>query len=260
MGETSQVFLQNAAFFWVPLILLAALGAFLFMNNLNFSQASPREQAPVAKRKHTWVMSYLYIGTFGSFIGYCASFPVLILNQFPEYAATWLAALGPIVGSLVRPVGGWLADKMGGAWITLCAFVAMISAVLSVLYFLSVHSFAGFFLSFMLLFLTTGVGNGSTYRMILAIFRTEREREVEGQGEGILALARHRGLKEGAFAIGFIGAIAAYGGFIIPQTYKYSIGATGGPQTALTAFVAFYVTCVAVTWYFYFRKKAEIRC
>lgn len=260
MGETSQVFLQNAAFFWVPLILLAALGAFLFMNNLNFSQASPREQAPVAKRKHTWVMSYLYIGTFGSFIGYCASFPVLILNQFPEYAATWLAALGPIVGSLVRPVGGWLADKMGGARITLWAFVAMISAVLSVLYFLSVHSFAGFFLSFMLLFLTTGVGNGSTYRMILAIFRTEREREVEGQGEGILALARHRGLKEGAFAIGFIGAIAAYGGFIIPQTYKYSIGATGGPQTALTAFVAFYVTCVAVTWYFYFRKKAEIRC
>jgi NNP family nitrate/nitrite transporter-like MFS transporter len=112
----------------------------------------------------------------------------------------------------------------------------------------------------MLLFLTTGVGNGSTYRMIPFIFRTEREREVEGQGEGILAEARRRGLKEGAFAIGFIGAIAAYGGFIIPQAYKYSIGATGGPQTALATFVAFYVTCVAVTWYFYFRRNAEIRC
>ncbi len=259
-GETSQVFLQSAAFFWVPLILLAALGAFLFMNNLNVSQASPREQAPVAKRKHTWVMSYLYIGTFGSFIGYAASFPVLIGNQFPEHAATWMAALGPIIGSLVRPVGGWLSDKYGGARITLWTFVVMISAVLGVLYFLSVQYFTGFFLSFMLLFLTTGVGNGSTYRMIPVIFRTEREREVEGQGIGILAEARRRGLKEGAFAIGFIGAIAAYGGFIIPQAYKYSIGATGGPQTALATFVAFYATCVAVTWYFYGRKNAEIRC
>ncbi len=259
-GETTRVFVQNAAFFWVPLVLLAALGAYLFMNNLNVSQASPREQAPVAKRKHTWVMSYLYIGTFGSFIGYSASFPVLIGNQFPEHAATWMAALGPIIGSLVRPIGGWLSDKYGGARITLWAFVVMISAVLGVLYFLSVQSFAGFFLSFMLLFLTTGVGNGSTYRMIPFIFRTEREREVEGQGEGTFAEARRRGLKEGAFAIGFIGAIAAYGGFIIPQAYKYSIGATGGPQTALVTFVAFYVTCVAVTWYFYFRKNAEIRC
>ena len=90
--------------------------------------------------------------------------------------------------------------------------------------------------------------------------RTEREREVEGQGEGILAEARRSGLKEGAFAIGFIGAIAAYGGFITPQAYKYSIGATGGPQTALTAFITFYVIRVAVTWYFYHRKDAEIRC
>lgn len=113
-GETSQVFLQNAAFFWVPLILLAALGAFLFMNNLNVSQASPREQAPVAKRKHTWVMSYLYIGTFGSFIGYSASFPVLIGNQFPEYAATWMAALGPIVGSLVRRSAAGSRTSSGG--------------------------------------------------------------------------------------------------------------------------------------------------
>ena len=128
------------------------------------------------------------------------------------------------------------------------AFVVMICAVLGILYSLSVQSFTDFFLSFMLLFLTTGVGNGSTYRMIPFVFRTEREREVEGQGEGILAEARRRGLKEGAFAIGFIGAIAAYGGFIIPQAYKYSIGATGGPQTALTAFVIFYVTCVAVTY------------
>ncbi len=260
-GEiVGQVFVQNAAFFWVPLILIAALCAYLFMDNLNVSQASPREQAPVAKRKHTWVMSYLYIGTFGSFIGYSASFPVLIGTQFPEYAATWMAALGPIIGSLVRPIGGWLSDKVGGARVTLWTFVVMICAVVGVLYFLAAHSFWGFFLSFMLLFLTTGVGNGSTYRMIPSIFRAQREREAEGRGEGILAEARRRGLKEGAFAIGFIGAIAAYGGFLIPQAYKYSIGAFGGPQAALMTFIAFYVTCVAVTWYFYYRRDAEIPC
>jgi NNP family nitrate/nitrite transporter-like MFS transporter len=104
-GATSTVFIQNAAFFWVPLILLSAACTYFFMNNLDVSQATPREQAPVAKRKHTWVMSFLYIGTFGSFIGYSASFPVLIGSQFPEYSATWLAALGPVVGSLA-PVRG----------------------------------------------------------------------------------------------------------------------------------------------------------
>ena len=100
---SSEVWVQNAAFFWVPLVVLSAICAYFFMNNLNISQASPREQAPVVKRKHTWIMSYLYIGTFGSFIGFSASFPVLIASQFPEYSATWLAALGPVVGSLSRP-------------------------------------------------------------------------------------------------------------------------------------------------------------
>lgn len=104
---SSEIFVQNAAFFWVPFILLAALGAYFFMNNLNISQSSPREQAPVAKRKHTWVMSYLYIGTFGSFIGYSASFPVLTSTQFPDYAAVLFVAIDPIVGSL--PALGRLA-------------------------------------------------------------------------------------------------------------------------------------------------------
>ena len=254
----SEVFLQNAAFLWIPLILLSAVCAYFFMNNLNVSQTPPREQARVAKRKHTWVMSYLYIGTFGSFIGYSASFPVLVSSQFPEFSAVWLVALGPVVGSLSRPVGGWLSDKVGGAKVTFWNFVAMACGVVSVLYFLSAGSFAGFFLSFMVLFLTAGIGNGSTYRMIPSIFRTERVREVEG--EGTKAEAARVGQKEGSFVLGFAGAIGAYGGFLIPQAYKYSISATGGPQTALIAFIAFYATCIAVTWWFYYRKNAEIPC
>ncbi len=169
-----------------------------------------------------------------------------------------MVVIGPIVGSLSRPVGGWLSDKVGGATVTFWNFVTMACGVLSVLYFLSAGSFAGFFLSFMILFLTVGLGNGSTYRMIPSIFRTERVREAEG--EGAKAEAARVGQKEGSFVLGFAGAIGAYGGFFIPQAYKYSIGATGGPQTALIGFVAFYATCIAVTWYFYYRKNAEIPC
>lgn len=256
----SEVFVQSAAFFWVPLILLSALCAYFFMNNLNISQASPREQVPVARRKHTWIMSYLYIGTFGSFIGFSASFPVLVKSQFPEFSVVWLVALGPIVGSLSRPFGGWLSDKVGGAKVTFWNFVAMVLGVAAVLCFLAVGSFAGFFLSFMVLFMTSGIGNGSTYRMIPSIFRTEREREATERGEGAKAEATRVGQKEGSFVLGFAGAIGAYGGFFIPQAYKYSISTFGGPQAALMVFIAFYVTCIAVTWWFYSRRNAEIPC
>lgn len=169
-------------------------------------------------------------------------------------------SLGLIVGSLACPVGGWLSDKIGGASVTFWNFIGMAFGVVAVLYFLSAHSFAGFFLAFMVLFLTAGIGNGSTYRMIPFIFRTERMREAEDGGEGARAEAARQGQKEGSFVLGFAGAISAYGGFVIPQAYKYSIGATGGPQTALISFIAFYVTCVAVMWWFYYRKNAEIPC
>ncbi|WP_119070173.1 MFS transporter [Rubrobacter indicoceani] len=259
-GAETQIFIQNAAFFWVPLVLLAAACAYFFMNNLNISQATPREQAPVAKRKHTWVMSFLYIGTFGSFIGFSASFPLLIAIVFSEQSATWLAALGPVVGSLARPFGGWISDRVGGARVTLVVFALMALGVVSVLAFLEAGSFLGFFLSFMVMFALTGIGNGSTYRMIPVIFRTERERMAVDRSESGMSRAREIGLKEGSFVIGFVGAIGAYGGFAIPQAYKYSIGATGGPQFALMLFVAFYVACIAVCYYFYARRNAEISC
>jgi NNP family nitrate/nitrite transporter-like MFS transporter len=134
----------------------------------------------------------------------------------------------------------------------------MAFGVVAVLYFLAAQSLVGFFLSFMVLFLTAGIGNGSTYRMIPSIFRTERERET--RDEGTRAEAARLGQKEASFVLGFAGAIGAYGGFLIPQAYKYSIGATGGPQTALITFIVFYITCIAVTWWFYYRRNAEIPC
>lgn len=260
-GATSQIWLQNAAWFWVPLILAAAVCAYLFMNSLRVSQTPIRQQALTLQRKHTWIMSWLYIGTFGSFIGYSASFPLLITTQFPENSSlVGLAFLGPLVGSLSRPLGGWLADRVGGARITFWNFVVMSGAVIGVLMSLGAGSFALFLAMYLILFTTTGIGNGSTYRMIPFIFRTQREREAAGEPEDVREEAAERGLKEGATVLGFAGAIAAYGGFIVPRAYGSAIDATGGPHAALVGFIIFYATCIAITWYFYARRDAEMPC
>ena len=209
-------------------------------------------------------MCWLYIGTFGSFIGYSAGFPLLIKTQFPAIDPTKFAFLGPLVGALIRPVGGWISDKLGGARVTFWNFIVMALAVLGVLAFLPKGgqggNFVGFFAMFMLLFLTTGIGNGSTFRMIPVIFRTQHERASAGKDEASRAAGMRAAGKESAAVLGFSSAVAAYGAFFIPKSYGTSITLTGGPEAALYAFVAFYVTCIAVTWWFYSRRNAEMPC
>src|SRR5439155_8028450 len=170
-----------------------------------------KEQLVIMKRKHTWVMSYIYIGTFGSFIGYSAAFPLLIKTQFPT-VTVGIAFLGPLVGSLSRPLGGWLADKVGGANVTFWNFIIMGLATVGVMYFVDVKNFAGFLTMFLMLFVTTGIGNGSTYRMIPAIFREEKRREAKGLAEVVRAAVMKAASIEAAAALGFIGAVGACGG------------------------------------------------
>jgi NNP family nitrate/nitrite transporter-like MFS transporter len=237
-GQTVSIYAQNAAFVWVPFIVIAALAAWFFMNDIADAKASVREQAVIFRRKHNWIMCWLYLGTFGSFIGYSAGFPLLIKSQFPGVNALAYAWVGPLIGAVIRPFGGWLSDKMGGARVTFWNFVVMAAAVGGVLWFLSAKSFAGFFACFMLLFLTTGIGNGSTFRMIPVIFPP----------------------KEASPVLGFSGAIGAYGGFFIPKSYGTSISMTGGPEMALYVFIVFYLTCIAVTWWYYSRRGAEMPC
>jgi NNP family nitrate/nitrite transporter-like MFS transporter len=246
--------LGRAGLMWMIPIGVAAFGAFAFMDNLSTAKSNFRDQVAVAKRKHTWVVAWLYVGTFGSFVGYSAAFPLLLKTQFPEVTAS-LAFLGPLVGSIARPLGGKLADRLGGARVTFWNFLAMAVATLGALYTVRAHSFGGFLASFLVLFVTTGVGNGSTFRMIPAIFRTEALAQAEGRGEAALAAAMGRARRESAAVIGLSSAVGALGGFFIPQFFGASIKATGGPAAALALFVAFYATCLAMTWWHYLRTS-----
>ncbi|WP_329079256.1 MULTISPECIES: MFS transporter [unclassified Streptosporangium] len=250
--------LAAAGLFWIPFILAAAIGAYFFMDNLTSAKASPADQLKVAGRAQTWIMSVLYIGTFGSFIGYSTAFPLLIKSQFPEQASlVGLAFIGPLLGSLIRPIGGWLSDRLGGARVTLVNFAAMAGAAALVWQGLSQHAFALFFCAYMLLVATTGIGNGSTYRMIPAIFRAKA---VAGVAPGTQAheAAAAIGKRDASAAIGIISAIGAFGGFFINRGFGSSIAATGGAGAALASFAAFYLVCAVITWGCYLRTAGSV--
>lgn len=247
--------LQNAGLMWIPLIVVAALGAFLFMDNLASARSNFKDQLLVVRHKHTWIMSVLYVATFGSFVGYSAAFPLLLKTQFPEVSAN-LAFLGPLVGSIARPVGGWLADRKGGSKVTQWNFIVMAGATLGVMHFVDVHGFAGFMFTFLLLFVTSGIGNGSTFRMIPVIFREHslrRAAATAGQVTQESALAQAR--RETAAVLGLSSAIGAVGGYLIPRSFGASIKATGGPMTALSWFLIYYLVCIGMTWWYYRRRS-----
>ncbi|WP_028989422.1 MFS transporter [Thermithiobacillus tepidarius] len=262
-GATRDMWLQNAGFIWVPFIALATLAAWFGMHDIASAKASFAEQAVIFKRRHTWIMSWLYLGTFGSFIGFSAGLPLLTKYQFPDVDPTQYAFLGPLIGALSRPLGGWVADKVGGARVTFWTFIVMALAVLGVLYFLrgEAHGgvFWGFMAMFLLLFFSTGIGNGSTFRMIPVICSTMFRRETEARGTALSeeALRKEAGMLSAAL-LGFSSAVGAYGAFFIPKAFGTSIAMTGGPQAALYTFLLFYVTCIAVSWWYYARRGAEV--
>lgn len=256
------LWLQNAALIWVPLIAISAVAAWFGMNDIASAKSSFSDQAVIFKRKHTWIMCWLYLGAFGSFIGFAAGFPLLSRMLFPEIDAIRFAFLGPLLGALARPVGGVVSDKLGGAKVTLWVFVAMIGGVLGVMHFLpngtaGSGNFWGFFAMFLLLFATSGIANGSTFRMVPVMFLTLRQRAL---GNANAAQAETEGNRESAAVLGFISAIAAYGGFFIPKAYGTSFSLTGGVDAALMGFIAFYISCVVVTWWYYARSKAAVPC
>ncbi|WP_287884546.1 MULTISPECIES: nitrate/nitrite transporter [Paracoccus] len=250
LSDGGRLWMQNAGFVWVPFIIASTIAAWLGMNDITDARASFREQAVIFTRKHNWVMCLLYIGTFGSFIGYSAGFPLLTGLAFPNVNALQFVFLGPLVGALSRAGTGWLSDRVGGGRVTFWVFAGMIASVGLVIVSLQALSFWGFFAGFMALFFFTGVGNSSTFQMIPVIMRKEVARlEPQLSPED----RRRQSDRESAAIIAFTSAIGAYGGFFIPKAYGSSIALTGSALGALWAFLGFYVLCLAVTWVFYTR-------
>lgn len=176
----AELWMQNAGFVWVPLIIAGTLAAWFGMNDIVNARASFADQAAIFRRGHTWLMCWLYTGTFGTFIGMSAGFPLLAGLVFPEVNALAYAFLGPLVGALSRAGSGWIADRLGGARVTFWVFVAQIAAILGMIWFLGIGSFAGFFAMVLALFLASGVGNASTFQMVPGIMRREIDRTAIG--------------------------------------------------------------------------------
>lgn len=262
---TKTMWIQNAGFIWAPFIIVSALAAWFGMNDLATARDSFRDQAVIFKRKRMWLMSWLYVGTFGSFIDFSAGLPLLTKLQFPNVAPTQYAFLGPMIGALFRPVDGWISDKLGDARVTFWTFVVMAAAMVGVLYFIDIRThpsaFWGFLAMFMVLFLSAGIGNGSTFRMIPVICLSMYLREAELHSDDAVEsmAAKESGMRSVA-VLGFISAIAAYGAFFIPKSFGTSIALTDGTQAALYIFIGFYLSCIAVTWWYYSRKNAPAPC
>ena len=242
---------------WIvlPITILLALLLMKFLSPKQI-KGSLERQFSIFGNKHTWIMTILYVMTFGSFIGYSASFPKLIQDVFGYLPGgkvnpnapnpmTW-AFLGPLVGALIRPIGGWLSDKINsGSKVTAWSTVVQVFAALGVAYFIVKAKTVDtpevywwpFFVLFIVLFLATGVGNGSTFRSIPYIFPKELAGPV----------------------LGWTSAVAAYGAFIIPIIFGQQIK-IGHAEYALYGFTVYYVICLILNWFFYDRKDAKVKC
>jgi NNP family nitrate/nitrite transporter-like MFS transporter len=245
---------------YIPLVVLATLLAFSFMDNLTHATNEKRAMRDVSHDPHTWVMCLLYIGTFGSFIGFSFAFGQVLRIQFASTFSTPVKAasltfLGPLLGSLVRPVGGRLADRLGGARVTSWTFAAMAAGAGLVLLASERGSLVLFLVGFVALFALSGLGNGSTYRMIPSIFGAKAARAVAAGSDPEWEARRARRLSRAL--IGIAGSIGAFGGVLVNLALRQSFLSSKTGNAAYVGFVVFYALCLAVTWLVYLRPSAR---
>ena len=250
---------------YIPLIVVAALAASLFMDNIAHVRNDKHAMRDATREPHTWWISLLYIGSFGSFIGFGFAFGQVLTNEFGAHFLTggkvdavkvaYLTFLGPLVGSLIRPVGGWLADRLGGARTTFVNFVLMAISAAVVLVASEQKSLGLFFVGFVALFVFSGVGNGSTYKMIPAVFRSKAQAAVAGGADS--ATADHEARRLANAVIGIAGAIGAFGGVLVNVAFRQSFLDSGTGNSAYIAFLCYYVLCAVITWAVYMRASTH---
>ncbi|MEV5126093.1 nitrate/nitrite transporter [Streptomyces decoyicus] len=241
---------------YLPLIVLTALLAAWKMDNVDAVRTEPGAQREAARGSDTWWISLLYIGTFGSFIGYGFAFGLVLQNEFgaTPLAAVGYTFLGPLLGSFSRPLGGWLADRIGGARVTCWNFLGMGVGTAVLIIAANLHSFGLFVAGFSALFVLSGLGNGSTYKMIPAVFAKKAQDEITSGHDASGAFARARRLSGAVIAIA--GALGAFGGAAINLAFKLSYSDGSGTGTpAFVVFLAYYALCVAVIRVVYLRRE-----
>ncbi|MEE8334879.1 MAG: antiporter, partial [Candidatus Neomarinimicrobiota bacterium] len=253
-------------FTWVKWIVLPVIiSATVFL----MKSLSPEEikknlerQFKIFDNKHTWIMTIIYTMTFGSFIGFSAAVGLSIKFIFgvqhvmvdgvmthnltnPAGPATFMYAwVGAFIGALIRPVGGKIADKVGGAIVTQFVSIVMVISAISVGYYMKLayqsttpqDYFMPFFVLLVILFTATGIGNGSTFRTISMVFNKE----------------------QAGPALGWTSAVAAYGAFLIPKVIGENME-LGTPELAMYGFAAFYAVCAVLNWWYYLGPKAEYK-
>ncbi|GID93227.1 nitrate/nitrite transporter [Amorphoplanes digitatis] len=235
---------------YIPFIVIAAVGSAMYMDNLTQARNEKRGMRDAVREPHTWIMSFLYIGTFGSFIGFGFAFGQVLQVQFATdfstpVKAAYLTFLGPLLGSLIRPVGGALADRLGGARVTFWNFVAMAAGASIVLLASQLRSLPLYLVGFISLFVLSGIGNGSTYKMIPRIFA------LKNPGE------EHEARRLSGAVIGIAGAVGAFGGVLVNLAFRQSFLTYKTADAAYLAFIGFYALCVLVTWAVYLRSSSR---
>lgn len=250
---------------YIPLVVLAALGAALSMDNIAHVRNEKRALRDACRDRQTWIISLLYIGTFGSFIGFSFAFGQVLQDQFGAHFLTagkvdpvkiaCLTFLGPLLGSLSRPLGGRLADRVGGARTTFCIFVVMAVAASVVLTASLQKSLVLFYVGFMVLFVLSGIGNGSTYKMIPAIFASKGQLRIAAGADP--GTAEHDSRRMANAVIGIAGAVGAAGGVLINIAFRQSFLAFETGDAAYIGFIVFYAVCVCLTWLVYLRAASR---
>lgn len=248
-GDDYPLWLQNAGFIWVPVILLCALLAHFGMHQVSVADRDDAGESVYRQRRY-WMASLLYLGTFGSYIGFTAAFPLFAHTQFPEVDVLQYVFLGPLVGALARPLGGSLADRFGGGTVTCWCFALLALAVLAALGFLpgaqSAGHFWGLLIAFMVLFAATGLGSGSMFRIVPDLIEGERPEPLP-----------RRSVREAGQVIGLVSAVGALGGFAVPMLLALALATSGGVRGALAMFVGFYLFCMVLTWWCHVRTRPD---